>query len=178
MEHPVNLVWNKIDLKKLKFNVFEWFDDRWFLLSSGDFEKKDFNTMTISWGSMGIMWNKPFVQVVVRPTRYTYEFMNRSDYFTLSSFSDQYHRALNLLGVKSGRDGDKIAKSGLTPVKAPTVPPPVFAEADLIVECRKIYWDDFKPENFLAQEIHRNYSHNDYHRVFFGEIIGIYVSDK
>ena len=75
--------------------------------------------MTISWGSLGVMWGRPFVQVVVRPQRYTFEFMERYQTFTLCAFPRQYHQALSLLGTKSGRDGDKIAEAGLTPTSAP-----------------------------------------------------------
>ncbi len=119
------------------------------------------------------MWNKPFAQVVVRPTRYTRQFMDQYDTFTLCAFPERYRKALKLLGSKSGRDGDKIAESGLTPIAASKVAAPAFAEAELIIECRKIYWDDFKPEHFLDHKIHANYPIKDYHRVYFGEIVAI-----
>lgn len=130
--------------------------------------------MTVAWGSLGAMWNKPFVQVVVRPVRYTYEFMERYDTFTLCAFPEAYRKALSLLGSKSGRDSDKIAESGLTPIPSTKVTAPGFAEADLIVECRKIYWDDFDPAHFLLPEIAQNYPQKDYHRVYFGEIVAIH----
>ena len=82
------------------------FDKQWFLLTCGDFEKQHFNTMTISWGSLGIMWNKPFAMVVVRPTRYTYGFMNQYNDFTLTAFPEQFRKDLSLLGSKSGRNYD------------------------------------------------------------------------
>ena len=148
-------------------------DKRWFLLTSGDFNKKEFNTMTIAWGSFGFMWNKPFAQVVVRPTRFTYEFMERYDTFTLTAFPKQYKKALQLLGTKSGKDSDKILESGLTPIASGIIESPTFKEADLSIECRKIYWDDFKPENFLDSQIHEVYPLKDYHRIYFGEILNI-----
>ena len=86
------------------------FDEQWLLLTGGDFARGKFNAMTISWGSLGIIWGRPFVQVVVRPTRYTHEFMERFDTFTVTAFPERHRRALNLLGSKSGRDGDKIAE--------------------------------------------------------------------
>ena len=94
--------------------IFHQWDKGWFLLTSGDFAAGDYNTMTVSWGAMGGLWGRPFVQVVVRPQRYTYGFMERYDTFTLSAFPESYRKALDLLGVKSGRDGDKIAEAGLT----------------------------------------------------------------
>lgn len=154
------------------------FDKQWFLLTSGNFDKEHFNTMTISWGSLGIMWNKPFAMVVVRPTRYTYEFMNQYDDFTLSAFPKQFHNDLALLGTKSGKDGDKIAETKLHPVASEVVKSPTFAEAELILECKKIYWDDMKPENFLDKSIFKHYKNDDEHRIYFGETLKIRGASK
>jgi len=152
--------------------------EQWLLLTAGDFERGHFNSMTVAWGSLGAMWNQPFVQVVVRPVRYTYRFMEWYDTFTLCAFAEAYRQALSLLGSKSGRDGDKIAESGLTPIPSTKVAAPGFAEADLIIECRKIYWDDLDPAHFLLPEIERNYPQKDYHRVYFGEIVAIYGDES
>ena len=154
-------------------DIINLWEKRWLLLTSGDFKSGNFNTMTVAWGSIGQMWNKPFVQAVVRPTRYTFEFMEKYDTFTLCAFPDEYKPALNLLGSKSGRDGDKIAETNLNVMQSSVVAAPSFKEADLIIECKKIYWDDFKPENFLVPEIDNNYKLKDYHRVYFGEILAI-----
>ncbi|PIE33484.1 flavin reductase [candidate division KSB3 bacterium] len=153
-----------------------WATD-WLLLTAGDFETGHFNTMTVGWGSFGTMWKKPFAQVVVRPTRYTYEFMNSYDTFTLCGFPAGYKKALTLLGSKSGREGDKIAEAGLTPIASSQVAAPGFNEANLIVECRKIYWDDMQPQQFLEAAIEDNYPQKDYHRIYFGEIIAISGAD-
>lgn len=152
---------------------FEIFDKDWFLLTAGDFNRQKFNCMTISWGMMGTMWNKPVVQVVVRPTRYTFEFMESSPDFTVCAFPQQYRKALSLLGSKSGRDGDKIKKAHLTPCAAEKVASPAFAEANLVLECRKIYRDAFKPQGFIDPSIEKNYSSNDYHAIYIGEVINI-----
>jgi flavin reductase (DIM6/NTAB) family NADH-FMN oxidoreductase RutF len=154
--------------------IFHLFDEQWLLLACGDFGKKHFNAMTISWGSVGVIWNRPFVQVVVRPTRYTFEFMNQYDTFTVSAFKDDYREALNLLGSLSGRDGDKIGRSGLTPVASRVVASPSFAEAELVLECRKLFWQDLDPRHFLDASIEKNYPQKDYHRVFFGEVVGVF----
>ena len=150
----------------------------WLLLTAGDFASGKFNAMTVGWGSFGRMWNKPFAQVVVRPTRYTFEFMEQYDTFTLCAFPMQYHDALNLLGTRSGRDGDKIAAAGLTPVAASSVAAPAFVEAELVVECRKQYWDDMDPSRFIADDIARHYSLKDYHRIYFGEILAVLGTEK
>ena len=100
------------------------FDDQWLLLTSGDFAARDYNCMTISWGSLGTMWDRPFVQTVVRPQRYTYQFMEKYSSFTLCAFPKKYRSALALLGAKSGRDGNKLAEAGLTPMAATVVAAP------------------------------------------------------
>lgn len=138
---------------------------------------RPYNSMTISWGSVGQVWNKPFFQVFVRPTRFTYGFMNQNDGFTLCAFPHQYKRALGLLGSKSGRDSDKIAESGLTPIASRLVSAPGYDEAELIVECRKIYWQDMDSSHFLDPTIEANYRNADYHRIFYGEILLVSGTD-
>ncbi len=162
-------------IKFMQFSpqVFQLFDRQWMLLTGGDFARGEFNTMTISWGSLGIIWGRPMVQVFVRPTRHTHQFMERFDTFTVTAFPDQYRAALNVLGVKSGRDGNKIAEAGLTPVAASEVAAPAFAEAELVIECRKIYRDALEPKGFLDPQIESNYPQKDYHSVYFGEIVAI-----
>jgi flavin reductase (DIM6/NTAB) family NADH-FMN oxidoreductase RutF len=169
---------NPIPADKFIVNNVDLWSNKWLVLTSGDFENKKFNSMIVGWGSLGVIWNKPFAQIVVRPTRYTHQFMEQYDTFTLCAFPEKYRKALNLLGSKSGRHGDKIAESGLQPIASIKVAAPAFAEAELIIECRKIYWDDFKPGHFLDQRIHNNYPLKDYHRVYFGEILIIHGVEK
>ncbi len=167
-----------IPFDKFIISPVDLWSNKWMLLTAGDFEKNSFNAMTVGWGSFGVMWNKPFVQVVVRPTRYTYNFMEEFETFTLCTFPEKFRMALELLGTKSGRDGNKIAESGLQPIASTKSVAPAFAEAELIMECRKIYWDDFIPDHFLDRNIHSNYPLKDYHRVYFGEIITILGDEK
>lgn len=162
-----------ISIEAFAVRPYTFFDKDWLLLTSGDFAAKKFNAMTISWGSLGVMWNRPFVQVVVRPVRYTYEFIEAYDTFTLSAFPRQHHAALSLLGSRSGRDGDKIAAAGLTPTAARLVAAPGYAEAQLVIECRKIYWQDFDPAHFLDARLDNNYPEKDYHRIYYGEILAV-----
>ena len=163
-----------IPFERFTSRVFHLFDEQWLLLTGGDFARGKFNAMTISWGSLGIIWGRPFVQVVVRPTRYTHEFMERFDTFTVTAFPERHRRALNLLGSKSGRDGDKIAEAGLTPVASAKVAAPAFAEAELVIECKKMFWADFDPTHFIDPAIDRNYPRKDYHRQYFGEVLAIH----
>jgi flavin reductase (DIM6/NTAB) family NADH-FMN oxidoreductase RutF len=144
------------------------------VLTCGDFERQHFNAMTVGWGGIGYMWRRPFIQVVVRPVRYTYEFIEKYDTFTLCAFPGQYQAAVQLLGTKSGRDGDKITEAGLHPAASTRIAAPGFAEASLILECRKIYWDDVDPEHFLDPEIDKHYPRKDYHRIYYGEILAIF----
>jgi flavin reductase (DIM6/NTAB) family NADH-FMN oxidoreductase RutF len=163
----------EIPIEQWRVRPIHLLDQQWLLLTAGDFQQGRFNTMTVSWGSIGVMWNRPFVQVVVRPTRYTYEFMEGYSTFTLCALPESRRSALDLLGSRSGRDGDKIRASGLTPVASTRVAAPGFAEAELVVECRKIYSDDFDPARFLDPKIEGNYPRKDYHRIYFGEILAI-----
>lgn len=165
----------RIALKDFVINPFDLFESQWLLLTAGDYPSKKFNAMTVSWGSIGQIWSKMFMLVVVRPTRYTYQFINDYPTFTVSAFPRAYRNALALLGSKSGRDGDKISASGLTPIASHAVQAPGFAEANLIIECKKMYWDDLKPENFMDESILGHYSENDFHRMYFGEIVDIYA---
>jgi len=162
-----------ITAQELKVNIHSLWQKGWFLLTAGDFEEKRFNSMTVSWGSMGVMWEKPFVQVVVRPTRFTYKFTETSPDFTLCAFPEEYRKALSLLGTKSGRDSDKINESGLTPCKSSKVKSPSYIEANLVIECKKIYADIIKPEGFVEKNLERHYPLGDYHRVYFGEVISM-----
>jgi flavin reductase (DIM6/NTAB) family NADH-FMN oxidoreductase RutF len=166
-----------IPFEDLRANVHHLWSKQGLLLTSGDLAAGRFNTMTVGWGSLGLMWGRPFVQVVVRPTRYTCGFMERYDTFTLCAFPEVHRRALQLLGTKSGRDGDKIAEAGLTPIASTQVAAPGFAEADLIVECRKMYWQDMDPAHFLDSAIEKNYPAKDYHRIYFGEAVAIHGTE-
>jgi len=162
-----------IPVARLQLRPLDIWENRWFALFAGDFRTGDFNAMTVAWGSLGTMWNLPFAQVVVRPTRHTHGFLERHESFTLNGFPSRYRKALSLIGSTSGRDGDKIAAAGLTPAAATQVAAPCFEEADLVLECRKIYWQDFDPAHFLIPEIEEKYPQKDYHRVYFGQILAV-----
>jgi flavin reductase (DIM6/NTAB) family NADH-FMN oxidoreductase RutF len=164
---------NEIPLKKFQIRALELWATNWLLLTCGDISKGHYNSMTVAWGGIGIMWNLPIAMVVVRPTRYTFGFINEYPTFSLCAFPKEYKKALNLLGTKSGRDGDKISESGLTPTAAVKIAAPTYKEADLSIECKKIYFQDFIPEQFLDKRIEKQYPLNDYHRMVYGEIEAI-----
>jgi flavin reductase (DIM6/NTAB) family NADH-FMN oxidoreductase RutF len=157
-----------IDCRELKDNPFKLIANDWMLVTAGDIQK--FNTMTASWGAMGELWNKKVCFCFVRPTRYTYEFMNTSDNFTLSFFDEYYRPVLDFFGRVSGRDVDKPTRGGMTP--ATTESGAVyFTQARLVIECRKIYTADIDPALFLDPIIKKSYPMKDYHRMFVGEIV-------
>jgi flavin reductase (DIM6/NTAB) family NADH-FMN oxidoreductase RutF len=153
-------------------------DKGWFLLAAGDLAAGDWNCMTVSWGAFGVIWGRPMAMVVVRPHRHTHGFTERHDSFTLSAFPETYRPALDYCGSHSGREGDKAKAAGITPEAARVVKSPAFAEADLVVECRKTYFDALEPGHFLADWIEANYPEKDYHTMYFGEIVAISGTKK
>jgi flavin reductase (DIM6/NTAB) family NADH-FMN oxidoreductase RutF len=162
---------NKIEPQDINQNVFKLIDDDWFLLTAGNINS--FNTMTASWGGLGILWNKPVVFCFVRPQRYTYKFMESNEHFTISFFDESYRSALNLCGKASGRQTDKMKATGLKPIESPAGS--VFYEqAKLILECRKLYFSDINPEHLHVDGIKANYPKQDYHRMYIGEIISCF----
>lgn len=164
----------EINVQDLKFNPFTMINNEWMLLSAGTAEKS--NTMTVSWGSLGVLWNKPVSTVYVRPQRYTLEFLNREPYYSLCVFDEKYRAALTYFGRHSGRDGDKFGPAGLTPVF--DQPAPYFKEARLVLICKKLYRQDFKPECILEPSIDgANYPQKDYHKMFIGSIEKVLAKD-
>ena len=158
----------EIQPAELNESAFRLIGKEWMLITAGAMNQ--WNTMTASWGAMGELWFKPVVFTFIRPQRYTFEFAEREPLFTLSFFSEKYRTALNFCGAHSGRDCDKAQETGLTPFEA--APGAVaFEEARLILVCRKLYFQDLQPENFIDPEIEKNYPKKDYHRMFAGEVI-------
>ena len=161
----------EIKISEFNLNPIDVFGKDWLLLTAGNMDKS--NMMTVGWGSLGTMWNKPFAQIVVRPSRYTYQFLSEFDTFTLTSFSKEYKKDLTLLGTKSGYDCDKLAETSLTPMNSKIVSAPSYEEANMVIECKTIYWQDMDKDNFLTPEIEKSYNGKDYHRIYFGEILYI-----
>jgi flavin reductase (DIM6/NTAB) family NADH-FMN oxidoreductase RutF len=162
----------KTNPEELQDNFFKAIGSDWLLITAGVPEK--FNTMTASWGSIGVLWNKQVAICFIRPTRYTYGFADNNDFFTLSFFTEAERKILQFCGSKSGKDVDKIAITGLKSLVTANNAI-AFEQARLCLECRKIYSDDVKPENFLIDNADSlYYPKKDYHRIFIGEIVGCY----
>ena len=139
----------------------------WMLISASDGTRT--NTMTASWGCMGVLWNKPVAVCFIRPQRYTYEIVEASDRLSLSFFDGKLRDELTYCGRNSGRNGDKFEKTGLTCTYTDTaVPYP--AEASLVLVCRKLYADDLKKHAFIDPSLISNYPEDDFHRMYICEI--------
>ena len=159
---------NEFSVKNLEENTFRLFDDEWTLITAGNIHS--FNTMTASWGGMGILWNKPIAICFIRPQRFTYQFAERSSFFTLSFFDEEFRKILDYCGSRSGREYDKIKETGLIPVTTGTGNI-TYQQARLVFECRKLYSDHLKESNFIDKGlIYRNYPAKDFHRFYIGEI--------
>ncbi len=155
--------------KELNLNPFEKLKTEWALLSAGDETKN--NTMTVSWGGLGVIWNKNVVTVYVSPPRYTYEFCESEDMFSLSFHGEGAKGCMKILGTLSGRDGDKLSKTKLSMELMDGVP--YIKEAELVFICKKLYHSDIDPKNFYDPAIESNYPEKDYHRLYMGEIVKI-----
>ncbi|MBQ6625998.1 MAG: flavin reductase [Ruminococcus sp.] len=153
----------------LEKTPFEMIGKDWMLLTAGDENK--YNTMTASWGGLGVLWNKNVVFAFVRPQRFTIEFMNDCDYFSCSFFDEEYRNALAYCGKYSGRDVDKAKECNLTPDFTENAP--FFKEANTVLVCKKLFVQDMNEDCFLDKSLLSNYENNDYHRVFVGEIVKV-----
>lgn len=162
----------EIKIKDFNANIFTILDKEWMLLTAGTMDKS--NCMTISRGAMGTMWNKPLVIVGVRPQRYTYEFMENSQDFTISAFAHDYKDKLLLCGTKSGRDIDKVSECNFSMIPSKKITSPGFDDAQLIIECRKLFANDIMEPGFSDPSIiSAQYPAKDFHRMFYGEVVHI-----
>lgn len=162
------------DIASLSFNPFTKISQEWMLITAGSEEKC--NTMTASWGGVGILWGKSVSFIFIRPSRYTLEFLEAGDYYSLSFFAPGDRAALNYCGSHSGRDGDKLKPAGLTPVYTENAP--YFEEAQTVLICRKLYGQKLEPSAFADSSLDgKNYPQKDYHKLFVGEIVKVLEKD-
>lgn len=170
-----------IDPKDIKENPIKLFGDDWAVVAAGD--KSDFNELTVSWGALGAAWwdNMPIAIIFVSATRFTHKYLEKNDTFSINIFPPEYRRALAYIGSHSGRNEDKVASTGLK-VDFSTNGTPVFPEARLIIECRKIYSHDLDRSRF-SESLIGNYAQKKFngvipHTVYFGEIINCLVKEE
>lgn len=176
----------KIDPKQIPGNVIEMIADEWMLITAGN--ETSYNTMTAGWGAMGNLWNKPMASCFINPDRYTFEFVEQNDYYTLSFFDKEYIQALVYCGSNSGRDQqdkNKAEAAGLTPAYTENGSV-YFKEAYLVLECKKLYSDQFEKENFATDVImtSRNGETSKFndqekmHKFYFGEIVNCWMREE
>ncbi|NLY55885.1 MAG: flavin reductase family protein [Firmicutes bacterium] len=134
------------------------------------------NTMTIGWGTIGYIWGRPIMMVLVRPSRYTFGLLKAAGEFTVSIPLSGLAEELKVCGSKSGRTLDKLALTGLATVKGQTVSAPVIADCDLYYECKVVYQTQLDP-TMLADTCQKWYPQDDYHTLFFGEITACYAKE-
>lgn len=168
------MAFTEIDVSNFEMNPFKLIGKDWALLTCKNAEK--YNTMTVSWGNMGIMWNKNIVTAFVRPQRYTHEFLENGDFFTLSFYNEDMRKALAFCGKYSGKDVDKAQETGLVPVFEDDFV--FFKQAKIVLLCKKIYRDTIKPEGFFADYIKESYPIKDYHDIYMGEIVKAYINEE
>lgn len=166
----------EVNFKDLQFNPFTLIGDEWMLVTAGN-EHTGSNTMTASWGHLGCLWghNDPTAVIYLRPSRYTKEFVDREACFTLCVMDASFKKQMAYLGSVSGRDEDKIGKTGLTPVYAHGSV--YFKEAKLVLVCRKLYHAALQPDGFVDERIIvENYPLRDFHTMYVGKIEKVLVN--
>lgn len=167
-------MFKEIKIEELNFNPFTKIGKEYMLLTAGN--KKKFNTMTASWGGVGVYWGMNVATTYIRPGRYTKEFVDANDTFTISFFDKSHKDALMICGTTSGRDVDKVKQAGLTPYFVDGTAS--FEEASMIMVCRKLYHDTMPPQNFDAKENDEKwYPDKDYHTMYISEITKVLVKE-
>ena len=166
-----------IAIKDLSENFFEVIGKEWMLVTAGN--KDHFNTMTASWGGIGFLWNKSVVYVFIRPERYTFEFIEKSEYFTLSFLGEENRAIHKICGSKSGREVDKVKETGLKPVitEKGNI---LFEQGRLSLECRKLYTDIMKEESFIDPSVCKQWyggAHGGLHHIYVAEITGAWMRE-
>ncbi len=164
-------MFTKIDPREIDGNVFQRIGDQWMLITAGN--EDGCNTMTASWGGMGVLWNEPVVTAYVRPQRYTKDFMDREKTFSLSFYPEEYRKELTLCGTKSGRDIDKVKECGFA-VAYSQNGTPYFEQAELVLICEKLYVDELKQEKFLDTAVaEKCYPNRDWHTFYIGKVVEV-----
>jgi len=167
MEESTVNTFREIKPTDITANAFEMIGEQWMLITA----EKDgkVNAMTASWGGVGILWGKKVAYIFIRPQRYTKEFVDASDTLSLCFFGEEQRATLKYFGSVSGRNEDKVAKSGLTVVHDGQTP--YFDEADCVLVCRKLYHQTLDPSGFVDQTLDAaNYAAGDYHEVYVCQI--------
>ncbi len=168
---------SEIKPKELQNNAISLIGDSWMLVSAGnlsDISNTSWNTMTANWGGLGFLWNKPVAFVFIRTERFTYEFTEKEDTMSLSFFAEEYKTALQFCGTKSGRDFNKANETGLTPIELENKSVG-FSQANIILECKKLYCDMINRESFTNFDVEgAYYTKEGLHKLYICEITKVW----
>jgi len=143
------------------------------LLVSGEIEKA--NVMTIGWGLIGPLWGRPFFMIAVRPSRYTYKFVEEAEDFTVNVPKRGMEEIVDYCGSVSGREHDKFKEKGLTLAPSKKVNSPIISECVIHYECKVSYKADVIPSGLPEDVLKRCYPRGNYHTLYFGEILATYA---
>ena len=162
-----------VELERLTPEILHVFGRQPPLLTAGD--KTGLNTMTIGWCQLGCVWNLPTCTVYVRPERYTYQFMESHNYFTVSVFPADRKKDMAFCGTKSGRDVDKVKECGLTLCYG-AGDAPFFEEAEWVLVCRKLFVQDLEASCVTDERVLKSYTPamGGWHRAYVGEVVEAY----
>ncbi len=167
-------MFKEIAFTDVKENVVDLLKNQWALVTAGN--NDGLNTMTVSWGAVGELWAMDMATIYIRPQRYTVNYLEENDYFTISFFDGEYHSALAFCGAKSGKDVDKVKETGLTPALNESAP--YFEEAKLVLVCKKVAKSEFKPEQMLDKSIiDKQYPAKDFHYIYYGAIEKVLIKE-
>ena len=169
------MAFKKIAVEDLMMNPFTKMGKEWMLITAGN-ETTGINTMTASWGGVGVLWNKNVATAYIRPQRYTKKFVDENDYFTLSFYDLKDQKALAYLGRVSGKDEDKIAHVGFHSIINNNYG--YFDEATMVLVCKKLYHAPILASGFVEKDLdQKNYPNKDYHEMYIGEIVEVFVKE-
>ncbi|MDF2476933.1 MAG: flr 2 [Sphingobacterium sp.] len=167
--------YDHIDPKDLPDNAIELVSEQWMVVTAG--KENAFNSMVISWGGLGYIWEKPVVFTFINSSRYTYQFLQQESGYTLAVFPEKYRGALHILGSKSGKSNDKVKEAGLTPIKTPSGLIS-YKEARMIIECKNIMIQDLDYNktvpSYKIADMYKN-APMSHHNMFISEITNIWL---
>ncbi len=174
----------KISPEEITDNPFKMIGKDWMLVTSAKADGnlvcgEDYNTMTASWGGVGVLWNKSVTYIFIRPQRHTFTFSEENDLMTLSFFDEEYRPALTFCGRNSGRDCDKAKESGLTPVSESCCGTRSvwFGEARMVLKVKKLYSEFLSADAFANGDTLGCYAAGDFHKMYICEIKEVLVRE-
>lgn len=166
----------EIDIKDLPDNIVKLIGDDWMLVTAGSIDSC--NMMTASWGGIGNLWNMPVAFIFIRPQRFTYQFTEKEEYFTLTFFEEKDRPILNFCGSTSGKFVNKMKETGLVPLQT-ELGNVYYKQARVVLECQKVYSDFIDPNGFTNEELPDSvYPKKDFHKMYVGKIIKVMIREN